>query len=90
MISVRVPSEGEIFDALRDLGFEQTEVTTDTGTFWRHKENGRHLQVPNPIQGYFPDWLREEFWVKAHQIAGAPKLTDIPGAFNDREEPYPG
>lgn len=84
MIAVRVPPEGEIFTALMNLGFEQTAVKTDTGCFWRHKETGRHLQVPFSVQGYFPDWLRAEFWEKAHEIAEAEHLTPIPGAFDDR------
>lgn len=69
MIAPRVPPQEEIFKALGDLGFERTDVRTDTGEFWRHR-TGPHLQVPFSIQGYYPDWLRARFWAKALEIDG--------------------
>ncbi len=78
MIAPRVPGEGEIFDALGELGFEKTDTTTDTGCFWRHKTTGRHLQVPFSVQGYYPDWLIWQFWSKAHEIASGPAAGQNP------------
>ena len=79
MIAPRVPREGEIFGALQDLGFEETDTTTETGRFWRHKKTGRHLQVPFSVQGYYPDWLIWQFWSKAHEIASGPVIDkDLP------------
>jgi hypothetical protein len=69
MISVRVPSQEEIFKGLEELGFKPTGKKTNTGEFWRH-ESGRHIQVPFSVQGYYPDWLRAQFWAQAIEIAG--------------------
>jgi hypothetical protein len=81
MIAPRVPTEQEIFTALRELGFEETDTITETGRFWRHTPTGRHLQVPLSVQGYFPDWLIWQFWSKAHEIAS--------GASAGRNPPTP-
>ena len=84
MIAPRVPTEHEIFDALRELGFQETDVETATGRFWKHEQTGRHLQVPHSVQGYFPDWLIWQFWSKANEIASstaAPRKP--PGGFGN-------
>ncbi len=69
MIAPRVPPEKEIFDRLAALGFEPTGMRSGTGEFWRHIKTDRHLQVPDSIQGYYPDWLRDQFMVHAEDIA---------------------
>ena len=84
MIVSRVPPEEEIHGRLKELGFEPTDEKTDTGTFWVHKESGKHLQVPHSVQGYYPDWLTSLFWAKAHEISsGSDDIypPPLPGVF---------
>lgn len=81
MIAPRVPPKEEIFAELGKLGFEATGEKTDTGEFWRHKASGRHLQVPNSVQGYFPDWLIWQFWPRAVEIANMTPAARLPPKF---------
>ena len=68
MIAPRVPSEEEIFKRLDALGFERTGERSGTGEFWLHTKTGRHIQVPDSVQGYYY-WLRNQFLVHAEDIA---------------------
>ena len=60
MIASRVVSEEELQTALRELGFKLTEESTNTGVFWRHCDSGKHVLVPNSVQGFYPNWLLED------------------------------
>lgn len=57
MIASKVLSEDEVYSTLRNYGYEPTDQKTDTGTFWRHKNTDKHIQVPESVQGFYPDWL---------------------------------
>lgn len=54
---VPVPTERQIHALLRKAGFEPTEKRTATGTYWRSIETGKHVQVPDAIEGHYTDWL---------------------------------
>ncbi len=53
---VRVFTAEQVEEALSDHGWHKTGEKTDTGEFWKH-EDGRHLQVPFPPYGGYPDWM---------------------------------
>ena len=56
MTASQVVREKDLIDHLKKLGFEQTNEKTETGIFWRSPQ-GRHIQVPYPYEGMYPDWL---------------------------------
>lgn len=37
-------------------GYIKTETTTETGTFWK-APNGRHVLVPHPYDGMYPEFI---------------------------------
>ena len=40
---------------LRSCGMEPTTKRTTTGTFWICSHKGRYAQVPDPIDGMYPE-----------------------------------
>ena len=56
MITQPVVSRQQLEDRLNEIGAEKTDRRTDTAELWR-LPNGRHVTVPDSIQGYYPDWL---------------------------------
>ena len=57
---VPVVSEEVVQHLLRELGYEPTEHKTATGTLWKHKQTGRHQQVPNSLDGFYPDFILQD------------------------------
>ena len=55
MITSRVTPFRRVAQSLRAGGFERTNHTTQTGTFWKHTRTGKHLLVPKAVQGYYPN-----------------------------------
>ena len=70
MIAQRVSSEAEIHEILKGMEFSKTGHNAPTGTFWRHRKTKRHLLVPFPVQGYYPDWLLWGLLSHATDISG--------------------
>jgi hypothetical protein len=56
---VRVLTVGDVQNHLKEKGFTETNVTTNTGTFWR-SECGNHVLVPFPDGDVYPDFILEE------------------------------
>lgn len=56
MIASRVMTEAELHVKLEGLGYSRLELRTETATFWANGNN-RVIQVPDSVQGYYPDWL---------------------------------
>lgn len=54
---VPVPTEKQVQALLRQAGFEPTEHRTATGVYWKSAETGKHVQVPDSVEGFYPDWL---------------------------------
>ena len=57
MIASRVLKESELHDHLKSMGYKPTGEKTSTSTFWKNSKTGKHIQVPNSVQGFYPDWL---------------------------------
>lgn len=52
--------EEELYEALRRKGYEPTGSVTSTGAWWRHRDSGSLIQVPDSDGGIYPNWLLEE------------------------------
>ena len=78
MISPRVPSAVEIHECLRELGFSETDQRTKTGQIWKHEKSGKHFLVPQSVEGHYPEWIFDEFLLKAETISGT-RLKTWPG-----------
>jgi hypothetical protein len=57
MIASAVVSAAQVEARLQALGFEPTKERTATGVFWCRKSDGRHLLIPDSVQGFYPDWM---------------------------------
>lgn len=55
----RVVTEKELYDHLEKMGYEPTEETTETGTFWKCKVSGKVVLIPNPYEEMYPDFILE-------------------------------
>ena len=53
----RVRSKEEVEAELASLGLTPTELTTATGRFWKSATTGRHVQVPEPLDGMYPEFI---------------------------------
>lgn len=67
MIAPRVLTEAEMEAALIDRGFRPTASKTATGTYWAHP-SGKHIQVPNSLEGFYPDWMLYELVSRIEEI----------------------
>jgi hypothetical protein len=56
-MAVPVVSEEQLKQILGKRGFEPTDERTATGRFWRSRDTGKHVLVPDSVQGFYPDWL---------------------------------
>lgn len=54
---------------LRSKGFVPTQHVVEGGgaTLWRSK-SGRHLSVPDHIDGMYPEYFFNDLWRRARQI----------------------
>lgn len=60
MIASAVVTAAQVESRLKELGYERTTDRTETGQFWKRKQDGRIQQVPDSIDGFYPTWLLEE------------------------------
>lgn len=67
----RVPTQQEFEAQLAEKGFEKTETRTATGTFWKSKQNGKHLLVPDPYDGMYPKFILKDFEEQITKIGHA-------------------
>jgi len=75
MIAQRVATVGDVEDALLGKGFEPTEHYTATGRYWKHSGTGRHLLIPQSVQGYYPDWMLQDLvWDLGEIVAGQARI----------------
>jgi hypothetical protein len=68
MIAEKVLSKDELEAILETRGFQKTEETTATGTYWQDSVTKRHLLVPFPYEGYYPDWILRDMLLHIGQI----------------------
>lgn len=52
-----VVSEQNLIDHLTSHGYEITTETTETGTFWKSVRTGKHILVPFPYEGMYPNFI---------------------------------
>ena len=79
MIAPRVLTEAEVRNALSERGFKSTGVRSATGTFWAHAESDQHIQVPDPLEGFYPDWMLYDLMSRVGEIVPSDDLRTYPG-----------
>ena len=52
---------------LRSKGFVPTSNTIDGGRYWRSK-SGRHMIVPDHVDGFYPDFFLADLIKRVEQI----------------------
>lgn len=68
MISPRVLTEADVHAALADRGFIRTDTRTKTGYFWAHAASDQHIQVPDSLDGFYPDWMLYDLMSRIGEI----------------------
>jgi hypothetical protein len=63
-----VVSERNLLDHLISLCYEPTKETTGTGTFWKSLKTGKHLLVPFPYEGMYPDFILKDLEVEIGKV----------------------
>ena len=58
---VRVFTAVQVEETLTAHGWAKTGAKTATSEFWMH-EDGRHIQVPVPPYGGYPDWMLSDIF----------------------------
>lgn len=56
----RVKSQQEVEDDLKARGFSKTEHRIATGTIWKSSQTGKHLVVPDPYEGMYPEFILKD------------------------------
>lgn len=77
MIASRVVSEDDVHKRLAASGFEATGNRVATGEYWRSKSTGKHLLVPDSVQGFYPDWLLKDLEARIGKISPGPLPTAL-------------
>lgn len=57
----RVTTQEEFEADLKAKGLEKTSKSTETGTFWRSVQSGKHILVPHPYDGMYPKFILKDF-----------------------------
>jgi hypothetical protein len=66
----QVTSESEFHERLRELGFEKTNIRSiKTGTWWKHKDSGKHIIVPMPVESFYPDWMINDVYLQIDRLS---------------------
>lgn len=68
----RVRTREEVERALRAKGLEPTDLTTGTGRFWKSTISGRHIQVPEPYDGMYPEAILEDLYGRLDELGFGP------------------
>lgn len=56
----RVKTQKEVEDDLIAQGFERTTHRTATGTAWKSTHTGKHVIVPDPYEGMYPEFILKD------------------------------
>lgn len=63
----RVASKSDVEAHLDSQGYQATDNVTETGRFWVSKD-GRHIQLPHPIQDMYPDFVLKDLEARIGKI----------------------
>ncbi len=72
MSAHRVTTQAEIEAQLKTLGLQPTEVRTETGRFWKSTRTGRHVQVPDPYEGMYPNFILDTLKARLDELGFGP------------------
>ena len=72
MSAGRVWTQAEIEAQLAALGLTPTEHRTATGRFWRSTRSGRHVQVPDPYEGMYPNFILDTLKARLQELGFKP------------------
>ena len=64
----KVKSQAEVEVYLRSLELEPTEVVTATGRFWKSTRTGRHVQVPEPYDCMYPEFILRDLMARLEEL----------------------
>lgn len=56
----RVLTQQEVEAELEKLGFTKTTETTNTGAYWKSSKSGKHILVPHPYEGMYPEFILKD------------------------------
>lgn len=65
----RVVSEADLIAYLKNLSYEPTKETTATGTLWKSLTTDKHLLVPFPYEGMYPDFILKDLEAEIGKVA---------------------
>jgi hypothetical protein len=64
----RVLSKEAVEAHLASLDLEKTDIVTATGRFWKSTKTGRHVQVPEPYDGMYPEFILADLRVRLEEL----------------------
>ena len=64
----RVLSKEQVEAYLASLDLEKTEIVTATGRFWKSTKTGRHVQVPEPYEGMYPEFILSDLRARLEEL----------------------
>jgi hypothetical protein len=64
----RVLSKGQVEAYLASLDLERTEIVTATGRFWKSTRTGRHVQVPEPYEEMYPEFILSDLRARLEDL----------------------
>ncbi len=64
----RVLSVADLHAALSERGFTPTPTRSRTGVFWRYSPSHQHIQVPDSLEGFYPDWMLYDLMSRISEI----------------------
>lgn len=80
----KVGTFAEFENYLRAIGLTKTAQSTATGTFWRSSQNGQHVQVPDGIEGMYPDVLMQAVLSQVVAIGHIPSAPPPTSGLGDQ------
>ena len=69
----RVLTKEQIERRLNEMGLVKTDHFTATGRFWKSLHTSRHVQVPEPYDGMYPDFILRDLIGRLEEL-GLPPL----------------
>jgi len=64
----RVLCKEEVEAILASLSLEKTDRVTATGRFWKSTSTGRHVQVPEPYEGMYPEFILSDLRARLEEL----------------------
>lgn len=68
----RVASRSDVESFLDSEGYQITDMRTATGTIWVHKRTKVNIQVPDAIEGMYPDVILRDLEARVGKIPRRP------------------